>query len=132
MNGAGPSPTIVARTASACASAPHAIPPKRAELGIDLGLEAAIARLALAIGEDGQIVLDLAGRGLVDEVAEARDVSGQRRADRAGGAAQARFDAEAAFGVEVGVADLERLRAGVGAVGEQFVDRRGAGSSATG
>jgi hypothetical protein len=74
---------------------------------------------------DRQIVLDGAGRRLEDEVAEVAVISGRGEADRPAGPAQTDLGPDALFRVEIGIADLESLGAGVRPVGEKLIDRRG-------
>ena len=93
------------------------------ERGVGLKLEAHVIGAALAGLIDRQIPDDCAGRSLVEEVGEVAAVERGAKLDRAA-VAHGGFEAEAPFEPEVRVADLEAGVAAVGAVGEQFVDRR--------
>lgn len=55
-----------------------------AQVSVHFRLEPAVARLALSIGEDREVVLNFFGRGLINEICEAREEGGQRGADRSG------------------------------------------------
>ena len=95
-----------------------------AELHRAFQLDAVIARIGLEILEDRQVVLDRAGGRLVNVAVEPAVEDGRAQRIAVAGAAERRFQAPAALEVEVGIADLEALRAGMGAVGEQFLGRR--------
>jgi hypothetical protein len=97
-------------------------PAERAQLGVALQLEAVIIRLAVEELEHRQVVPNLAGEALKDEVRETFVIEIGREMHRTVGVVKAELSGIAFLLLEVRIADFERLVAAMRSVREQFID----------